>query len=97
MILDDRAARLARRREELIARSEAGRASLAYEFAQWERPRRMIDRLINVASYLRARPVLVGLGFAVLVVVQRRRWWAWVQRGIALWGVAQRLRGFSLK
>ena len=97
MIFDDRAARLVQQREDLIARSEAGRVSLASELAQWERPRLMIDRLINVVSYLRARPLLVGLGFAALVVMQRRKWWGWVRRGIALWGLAQRLRGVSFK
>jgi hypothetical protein len=97
MIFAERAARLATRRDELIARSAAGRESLAFELAQWDRPRRMIERVANVVAYLRARPALVGLGVAALVVVQRRGWWGWVRRGLALYGLVRRLRGFSLK
>jgi hypothetical protein len=97
IVLGQRASELAHRREQLLARSAAGRELLAYELVQWGRPRRIIDRAITVFMYVRAHPAILAIGIAAVVAIQRRGWWGWVSRGVAAWRLVRTLRNFSFK
>jgi hypothetical protein len=97
MILGARAARLGERQQHLIARSDEAREALANEFAQWERPSHMLDKVLDVVMYVRAHPALLAVGVAAIVAIQRRGWWGWVRRAVGLWRLLRTMRGFAFK
>ena len=97
MMFERRAIELARRREQLIARAAIQRERLADHVRQWERPIAAVDKVIAGVNYLRAHPVVLAVGIAVLTVVQRRSLWGLVRRGFLLWRIARTWRRFSSK
>ncbi len=81
----DQVIEIARKRERLLARCDAQRAELSSLAQQWEGPLKIADRAVAGINYLRHHPVILGAAVALLVVIQRRGWWGWVQRGFVLW------------
>ena len=76
---------IVRKRERLLARCDAQRSELTAQVRQWEGPLKVADRAVAGIKYLRNHPLVLGAAVAVLAVIQRRRWWRWVQRGFVLW------------
>jgi hypothetical protein len=97
IILGALAARLGERQQHLISHSDAAREALAYELAQWERPRRIIDKAFAMVMYVRAHPVLLAIGVAAVVAIQRRGAWGWVRRAVGLWRLLRTVRSFAFR
>lgn len=89
---------LARRRAELVARSDRQRQELAYHFAQCERPLRLADTGLRLYRTLRAHPILISAIAAVvgkvcagrLGFIQRLS--IWPGRLMAAWQLFSRFR-----
>lgn len=97
MMFQPGVSKLVRRREELVARAAVQREQLADHVRKWERPIEAVDKVIAGVIYLRAHPVAVAIGVAVLTVIQRRSLWGLVRRGFAVWRMVRSLRQFSSK
>jgi hypothetical protein len=70
---EDRLIEIARRREELIARAGAQRASVAGIFDELEAPAAIADRALGVVRFLRLHPVSTAVAVAAAAVVLRRQ------------------------
>jgi hypothetical protein len=73
------------RRNRLVLRTAAQRDSVARDFQALERPLALADRGLAAVQYLRAHPVFVLAGIAVLVALRPRRALVWAGRGYAAW------------
>lgn len=87
-----RLARLAERRQNLIATAAAQRRALASAAAPWRARLEMVDRGIAAFDYLRRRPALIAVGAVLLLVLQPRRVGRWLERGWLVWQVGRKLR-----
>jgi hypothetical protein len=90
-----RLAKLAQRRAELVARSAVQRAELGNIVHSWRVPMAIADQGVATWRFLRGHPaLLVGLGVA-FVVARPRKAVKWLRRGWTLWrffsGMAVRL------
>ena len=74
-----------RERERLLARCDAQRTEIAALVRQWEGPLKVADSAVAGIRYLRQHPVVLGILVATLVIIRRRGWWRWAQRGYMLW------------
>jgi hypothetical protein len=86
---------LARRREELVARSDAQRAELSVRARRLEGPVYAVGSALGLLNSLRRSPLLVTGLAAVLIRTPWRklaRWPKWVWRG---WRFAQLVRGWT--
>jgi len=98
---------LARRQQQLLARSAALRAGIAADMTHWQPPLALADRVRNLVGqagrWLRAHPE-VPAGLAVLFLVLRPRratgliflGWRLSRRGWQGWRLWQRLRRSGL-
>jgi hypothetical protein len=84
---------LARRREDLLARSAVLREGLARDVAGLAGPLRQADRLMDAWRWMRARPVLPLAAAAALALWRPRGAWRWMGRALGLWRVWRGLRG----
>jgi len=73
------------RRAYLVALGARQRAEVTRAFEAWAEPIALIDRGIALWNYLRARPLLIAAGTALLVVLKRRRAIKWMPGVIAVW------------
>lgn len=83
------------RRELLLARIALQRVRVSLELHNLDKPIRMVDRGIGVIHYLKAHPLLVAAGVAVVTVLGRRRLAAWVGRGWVVWRSVRTLSGLT--
>jgi hypothetical protein len=81
---------LAHRREALIARCGEQRRQIAEVAQPLKSASRIVDRALNIARYVRAHPLLVGILVAAAMIAGRGRILRWV--GIALPIVSAGLR-----
>ncbi len=96
----ERAVALARRQEQLLARSTELRQRLALDVAPWQPRLAQVDRVRSAVSrswqWLRAHPeVPAGLAVGVLLLRPRRalRWgWRWGRRAWLGWQLFQRVQ-----
>lgn len=72
------------RRGELKARIATQREQLAEAGMYWQKPLALADQGLAVARYLRARPVLVAGGVALLII-RRRGLMGLVRSGWLVW------------
>ena len=84
--------KLARRREQLLARCDAQRAQFVLELAAWEVPLKLADGALTGAQFLRRHPLVLGV-LALVVATKRRGLWGWAQRGLTLWRTYRAWRG----
>jgi hypothetical protein len=80
------------RRLQLVALGAQHRAALARAFDAWAEPIALIDRGIAVWNYVRARPLLLAAGMALVVLLKRRHAIAWMPGAIAAWRLYRRAR-----
>lgn len=92
-------ARLAERRQQLVALSAAQRTTLAYTLEPWRARLSVVDRGVAVLCYVRRHPILMvgaSLLFAALrsrrVGMHPRRVGRWLQHGLIAWQLGRRLR-----
>jgi hypothetical protein len=88
--LSARERQLANRRATLVARSSAQRALLAAQAADLGRSLGGVERGIDLARHLTARPLLLGAGAAALLVLRPTRAFKWITRGALLTSVLRR-------
>ena len=82
-----RLADIARRRDQLIARAAVERAATAASFRRLKAPLGILDRAMGAAYFVRAHPLLIGTGVAVIVaaVSGKLRMLPALGRGLAAW------------
>ena len=80
MNLSERAQTLAHRRESLRLRAAAQRAELTYDVGTIEQRLSRIDNTLNSVRRVAAKPLMVGIGVAVLALVGPRRLLRWGTR-----------------
>ena len=78
-------AEFARRKERLIARAEAQRATLGQGFTQLQGPIAIADQGLVVARFLKAHPVLVAVAVAALVAFRGRGLLSLAGRAYSVW------------
>jgi YqjK-like protein len=81
---------IAQRREQLRARAAAERLAVADTLQQLSAPMDVADRVMVVAQFVRAHPVLFGAGVAAVVAMLRGsvvRMLPTVGRGLAAWRI----------
>lgn len=82
--MNERMSALMQRRGELLARIAAQRGQVAQLASRWEAPLALADQGLAVARYLRAHPVLVAGGVALLVL-RRRGVSGLLRGGLRVW------------
>jgi hypothetical protein len=97
MILEGRAAQLARRRAQLISRAESQRYELAAHVDHWQGPLSIADKALAGARFLRAHPPIVAAAALALAVFGRRKLWKIVRGGWFLWRSWRALRAYIAK
>ena len=80
-------------------RCEGQRAAITQAWQRWQGPARIIDRTWAAACYLRAHPVVLGIGVVAAMIAGRRNLFVWAGRGLVAWrtwrSVAGWVRRFS--
>ncbi|HZP94191.1 MAG TPA: YqjK family protein [Burkholderiales bacterium] len=89
--MSSRSDTLARKRQALIARAERERVQLAQAAQGVKAATRIADRVITIARYLRAHPLLVGIAAAALVLAGRGRALRWAVKALPAVSIAMRL------
>ena len=90
--MNGKRARLAERRQQLVARVAAQRVILAQDIEPWRARLALADRGVAAFQYVRRHPALM-LGAALLLAALRpRRTGTWLQRGWLVWQLGRRLR-----
>jgi hypothetical protein len=90
-------AKIRRRKERLIGRTEAQRAAMADAWRYWQQPAHVVDRGIAVARFLKSHPLLLGVGVTAAVVLGRRNLLGWISRGWVVWRTFRSLRAWAGK
>jgi hypothetical protein len=80
-----RLVKLQARRAHLVALAARQRADIARAFEAWKGPAALIDRGVAVWNFLKARPLLLAAGAALVVVLRRRHAMTWLSGAVALW------------
>lgn len=87
-----RAAALARRQQQLLARSAELRGRLATDAAVLGRPLALADRVREGWRWLAGHPEVPLVAVVVVVVLRPRRALRWGLRAWAAWGTLRRVR-----
>jgi hypothetical protein len=93
--MNGKRARLAERRQQLVALAAAQRASLAQDIEPWRARLALADRGVAAFLYVRRHPALMLGGALLLAVFRPRRTGKWLQRGWLAWQLGRKLRGFG--
>lgn len=91
--MNGRMARLAERRERLIAQAEAQRRALAQDMAPWRTALALADQGLNAMRFLRRHPVWLLGAVALIVALRPAKAGKWLRRGWIAWRVVQKLGG----
>jgi hypothetical protein len=95
--IGDRLIEVARHKERLIARAEVQREAIAAGFRGLEAPASVIDRGLEVVRFLKAHPVVVAAGVAVIVALRRRSIMSIASTGLAAWRVWRTLATWAVR
>lgn len=91
--MNGKRARLAERRQQLVARVAAQRVILAQDIEPWRARLGLADRGVAAFQYVRRHPALMLGGALLLAMFRPRRTGKWLQRGWLVWQLGRRLRG----
>jgi len=85
--MNSRVALIRQRREALVARSAAQRAEVARIMRPWRAPLSIADRVASIVQRVRAHPLAIPLGIALLFSMGRShsRAGIWLSRIWTLW------------
>jgi len=73
------------KRARLLERAARERADVAQTLQLWEQPLGFVDRCLEAARFVIARPPLVAGATLLLVLLRPRTAIRWTQRAFALW------------
>jgi len=90
-------AKITRRRAVLVAQAAAQRKEVGRLTQQWQGPLALADHGIALVRTLRAHPLAITLGLALLVRMQRHRLRVWTERIWAGWQIYRSLREHGVK
>ncbi len=90
--MNSKLARLAERRQQLVATSAAQRATLAGTLEPWRARLARVDRGVAVLRYVRSHPILWVGASLLLAAFRPRRVGRWLQHGLMTWQIGRRLR-----
>ena len=85
-------AAIVRRRAALVAQAAAQRDELGRLIVPWQKSLALVDRGIEIVQRLRAHPLAIAAGVALLVWMGRRRLSRWTERFWAVWQLYSSLR-----
>jgi hypothetical protein len=90
--MSTRAQELAHRRESLRLRAAAQRAELAFDVSGLEQRLSRVDQAMGVLQRIaRNKPLIIGLGTAIVALLGPRRLLRWGSRGVIAASTARRL------
>ncbi len=91
--MNQKLARLAERRRQLVEQAAAQRTVLGRDLEPWRERLALVDQGVAVFRYIGRNPaVMLGVAALLLVVLRPRRAGKWLQRGWLVWQVGRRLR-----
>jgi hypothetical protein len=97
--MNERLAAIAHRRAGLVARAAAQRSEIVRVAQHWRTPLALVDRGADLMRTLRAHPLAILIGVALLVRLSRGRRSAWFGRIWTAWtlyrSLSERLPRFS--
>lgn len=91
--MNGKLARLAERRQQLVALAAAQRVVLAQDIEPWRARLGLVDRGVAAFQYVRRHPVLMLGGAFLFATFRTRRAGKWLQRAWLVWQIGRRLRG----
>ena len=94
--MNGKLARIAERRQRLVALAAAQRVVLAQDLEPWRVRLGRVDRGIAAFQYVRRHPVLMLGGRFLFAMFRTRRAGKWLQRGWLVWQIGRRLRAGGL-
>ena len=86
---------IVRRKDRLILRCAQQRQEIAASVADLRQPIAVADRILEAMAYLRAHPLLLGVGVAVAVALRPRTLSRFALRAFSLWRTARAIRGWA--
>lgn len=90
-MINSELARLAARRERLLAQSAAQRAVLTLGMAPWRARLALVDRGIEAVRYVRRYPAVLAAAGLLVAALRPQRAAGWLQRSWVLWQVGRGL------
>lgn len=91
--MNQKLARLAERRRQLVAQAAVQRTALGRDLEPWRERLARVDQGVAAFRYITRNPaMMLGAAALLLVVLRPRRAGKWLQRGWLLWQVGRRLR-----
>lgn len=79
-------------RAALTARAAAQREDVRSLFVVWRGPISIVDRVAAVLQRVRAHPLVIPVGAALLLWLRRNRKWLWAGRLWSAWQLVSSLR-----
>lgn len=95
--LHDQLIAIARRKERLVARSEAQRAVIDASLRQLQGPIAVVDRGLEVVRFLRAHPLVVAVAMTTLVVFRGRSLLSLAGRAFSMWRLWRTLSAWAAR
>ena len=86
-------AEIVRRRAALVAQAATQREEIGRLIDPWRKSLALVDRGIEIIQRLRAHPLVMAAGVALLVWMARRRLSSWTGRIAAVWQLYSSLQG----
>jgi hypothetical protein len=90
--MNGKLARLAERREQLIAQAASQRAALAGEIETWRKPLALADQGLAALRFIRRNAVWFAGAAAVLAVARPKQTGKWLRRGWFAWQLFKKLQ-----
>ena len=85
MMYTERLTEIARRKENLVAKSVSQRAALVAKLGAWQKPIDVIDHGIAAARFLKSHPLPVAAAMVIIAVLGRRKLLRWAGQGLVVW------------
>ena len=89
--MNEKLARLAERRERLIAQAAAQRMALAQNIEPWRKPLARVDQGLAALRYIKRHPAWIVGAAALLAALRPGRVGKWLQLGWVTWQMRHRL------
>jgi hypothetical protein len=90
--MNDKLARLAARRQQLVTQAADQRTALAHDLEPWRARLALADRGVAVFCYIRRHPVLIAGAALLLAALRTRHIGTWLERGVLMWQIGRRFR-----